>query len=62
MDRCSVHSWKTSGGDLLVDWLLSWKDGVKMDFKVTGCGDVNWIELTLNAVQWWALMVIRGVP
>jgi hypothetical protein len=34
------------------------KDNIKMDLKATECDDVDWIHLTQDTDQWWALVDI----
>jgi hypothetical protein len=38
----------------------SWDDnvGIKMDLKEMGCGDVDWIHLAQDMVQWLAFVVM----
>jgi hypothetical protein len=33
-----------------------WKHNKKMDFREIGCKDVNWIQLSLDTVQWWVFV------
>jgi hypothetical protein len=35
-----------------------------MDSREIGCNDMDWINLTLSRVQWWALLntVMKGRP
>jgi len=32
------------------------KDNIKIDFKEIGFVDMNWIHLTSNRNQWWAVV------
>jgi hypothetical protein len=32
------------------------EENVKLDFKVVGCKDVDWIHLVQDRIQWWALV------
>jgi hypothetical protein len=32
-----------------------WDDKIKLDFREEECGDVIWIQLTPDRVQWWFL-------
>jgi hypothetical protein len=34
-----------------------WEDNVKMDLREVGCEDGKWIELALDRVRWWALVL-----
>ena len=33
-----------------------WKDNIKMDLQVVGCGGVDWIELAQDSDRWWTLV------
>jgi hypothetical protein len=33
-----------------------WEDNIKMDLRDIGIDGVNWIQLALDRVQWWAFM------
>jgi hypothetical protein len=33
-----------------------WEKSVKMDLNGTVCEDVEWIQLTQDRAQWWALV------
>jgi hypothetical protein len=33
-----------------------WKDNIKMDLRVTGFGDVDWIHLSQDRDRWRALV------
>jgi hypothetical protein len=34
----------------------SWVDNIKIDFRETGCGGVDWIDLAQNRDQWRAFV------
>jgi len=34
----------------------SWEDNVKMDLQKVGCGDIDWIELSLDKDRWRTLV------
>jgi hypothetical protein len=33
-----------------------WEDGIRMDLRETGWGNVDWIQLAQDRDQWWALV------
>jgi hypothetical protein len=33
-----------------------WEDNIKMDLRVVGCGDVDWIELVQDRNRWRTLV------
>jgi hypothetical protein len=33
-----------------------WEDGIRVDLRDMGWGSVDWIQLTQNTYQWWALV------
>jgi hypothetical protein len=35
-----------------------WEDNISMDFRVTGCENVDWMHLAQDRDLWWALINI----
>jgi hypothetical protein len=33
-----------------------WEDGIRMDLKEIGLGDVDWIRLSQDRDRWWAVV------
>jgi hypothetical protein len=33
-----------------------WEDGIRMDLREIGLGDVDWIRLAQDRDQWWAVV------
>jgi hypothetical protein len=33
-----------------------WEDGIKMDLREIGLGDVDWIRLAQDRDRWWAVV------
>jgi len=33
-----------------------WEDNIKMDLRMTGIDEANWIRLAQDRVQWWAFV------
>jgi hypothetical protein len=34
----------------------SWEDGIRMDLREIGLGDVDWIQLAQDRDWWWAVV------
>jgi hypothetical protein len=47
---------KSEGKRLLGRPRRKWMDNVKIDLRETGWGDVDWIDLARDRVQWRALV------
>jgi hypothetical protein len=44
------------GRDHLEDLGIRWEGNVRLDVRETGWDSVDWIHLTQDRNQWWALM------
>jgi hypothetical protein len=38
--------------------MCRWNDNSKMDFHVVEWGAMDWIDLALDRVRWWALVKV----
>jgi hypothetical protein len=51
---CSTHEGEQACTDVLAGKASRWDDNIKMDFRETGWGGMDWIDL---AKDWWRALV-----
>jgi hypothetical protein len=53
---CKISDGETKGNRPIGRPKRRKEDNIKLDIKVTGCEDVDWIQLAQDSVQLWAAM------
>jgi hypothetical protein len=53
---CKVLVGKPEGKSPIVRPRRRWEDGIRMDFREIGWGNIEWIHLAEDRDRWWAVV------